>query len=164
MFVYFYWPLTGYHVIQAFHRSEKAAEFVLSQIESYIGTSEKKKIKKKELTPIFLAGEDGDPDPMEPQHDPDVVPAPPAAQVRAVRNPVHGNVQNVFTKKASLPKKQSNQEADEYISLENHLKKSKNNPTIDNALKAISLFEEYNTYILGNGSSIHTLEDTKVVE
>jgi hypothetical protein len=107
MFIYAHWPRNGNHIFHAFHKEDSAANFALSQINTY------------------------------------------------VQNELRHNYSGT-----TIPK--------ELVMLKDYIDvsaKDKENPkTISHAVKAIELYEEYMRYVMGVESSMHTIQDLKVVE
>lgn len=134
MLIYLYWPKDGSAHIQAFHKLDKAVHYVIEQIETY-SLDDMPRPKKKKY-------------------------ADPPAYIPAVPDFMFENVGFQAVKKDTQEKNISS----ELSALRNHLIIAKKTRNLDNAIKAIALYEEYAKYILHAESAIHTLQDIKIVE
>lgn len=139
MLIYLYWPQGGNAHIQAFHKLDKAVSYVIDQIEE-LSFGNIPKSKRKYSTHL---------------NDNIMVPPPrvPLPFFEMDRN-LGGGPKDTQEKKGSS----------ELSKLRNHLVVAKKTKNIENAIKAITLFEEYSKYILCSESAIHTLQDIRIVE
>jgi hypothetical protein len=169
MFVYVHWLKNGNYIIQAFHKADKAAEYVFNQIESYLAnpydTSHFAHFAKKKPAPRRAAaaglGLDAPVQELpaaifldEPVAQQPGLPQPPA--LRFTQNSIYGSDCKFATTKSDDSK--------ELTVLLEHIKLAKADKSIDNALKAIELWEDYNQYNLGQESVLHTIKDIRVAE
>lgn len=173
MFVYFHWSKAGHQHVQAFHKADKAAEYVIGQIETLAideGRNLGLRAKKKEARAY-------------PNHNhnqvdqADLGDEMPFAPVVNAAAPVvnhgidwgHWGDQPVAIPPPPTDKKEvkgTNKIPPELLKLRDHMEIAKKDKTFDNALKAIQLYEDFLKYGLSTpcDSSIHTLTDLKIVE
>lgn len=163
MFVYVYWPKSGVHTVQGFHKIDKAARFVIDQIDAYcnIPNPFPKKIKKA----AYLRAR-GAPQPAH-RNIYGNLPQPvfgggafDLAPPILVEQPLINHA--VEETKTTQPKEENI--TPELTKLREHLSIAKKKMTFDNAVKAIELYEEYNKYVLGQESALHSLQDIKIVD
>lgn len=158
MYIYFYWTAQSHQQIQAFHKADKAAEYVINQIEALIGNNKPKPYKKKDSS-IFAI-------------DYGINPAPPPINMFVNNNPpidqqpiaIAMDLYNAAEKVKRNPKTKEKDISDEFTALKSHLDIAKKYMTFENAVKAVELYEEYARYGLQNEAYIHTLQDLKIVE
>ncbi len=164
MFVYFHGTKDGYNTVQTFHKVEKASEYVIAQIDSYIAgkpTSGKKSSFKK----IRQAGV---PQPVGGGFQPRPL-APFVQQIGIDEfdlpvDPIIPLQLNINTQ-GSKPLDKSKLTEDKATELETllaHMVLARKSKTFDNAIRAIKLYEEYAKYVLGSDATLHTLEEIKV--
>lgn len=157
MLVYFHWFKNGAYTIQAFHKPEKAADFVIKQIDSYAagenpssgyayGKTKKKPSTLRGQVPVALNFDNGAPHLINHFLDEPIAPA--------LAYPVDPVRLEKSTEKESI--------SPEMDALRTHLKMAKKDRTIENAIKAIELYEDYSKYVAGLESSIHILQDIKI--
>jgi hypothetical protein len=215
MLVYYYWN-EGNPQAVAFEAPDKAAGYVIEQIEGYIGLRKKnpyKSVKKTKQTsepglinwvaqvrenppaqPIYgggggggdfrfqpvnyvFVGEGGGggggiaqmPAPIPNPFDQPVPPIPlPNQQPMAIIPPALDpndmmEMLDASLKKEKKAKRKSNiDDSPEFIALKEHLQVANENKTLENALKAIDLYDEYAKSVLGIEVVLHTLKDIKV--
>lgn len=174
MFVYFYWPKNGHQQVQAFHKQDKAAEYVINQIEALamdqgrsLGLYKKKipvRARPNPANPLGVGGIEFDIDVAQPNQPAGHVFYPPPAQPRAVAVPAGDFLINggLISKDDSASKEEEKIPV-ELEKLRLHMDEAKKNKSFGNAVKAIELYEDFAKYHLGSESSIHTLQDIKVV-
>lgn len=166
MFVYFQWSKNGQHHVQAFHKLEKAVEYVINHIDTC--TTQKQglydaAVKKKAARPAAIFFDDA----MDAQGGADMHPVAPA--------PAPGQLPDVFhfhNQPLNLPQDRLTEKTEpaekkvsiELVALREHMVIAKKNKTHENALKAIELYEAYLKYAINNESAIHTLQDIDIVE
>lgn len=185
MFVYCHWNKSGgCQCLQAFHKLEKAAEFVIDQMEANLAeesrnygaqSSKKKKgvLARGPAPGLNFPGEIAQPLPPEPNLFNPVNNAavqwngdlgawnPPFAQV------VPNNLFDQLAIQRVKPAAQIKAEMvlpDELEKLRLHLELAKKDKTIDNAMLAIKLYEDFLKYVQNSESPLHTLTDLKVAE
>lgn len=159
MFIYFHYTKNGNQTLQAFHKADKAAEFVINQITSY-AADEGKNVKgqqKKSAVNRYVANaiDWGNGDIEAPQPVIAVPPPPPFPQFieQAQQAP-----------QAETKVEESRKIPIELEKLKAHMEVAKKNKTFENATKAIHLYEDFLKYALNAESPIHTLTDVKIVE
>jgi hypothetical protein len=170
MFVYFHWSRTGgQQHVQAFHKADKAAEYVINQIEALaidegrnLGLQTKKKAPRGYAVDMRDQADDGPFDAMLGGGQPVAAGidwgqfgGPVAVPVAAA--PVAG-----MPKPAK--KKEEKKIPVELEKLRDHMDIAKKDKSFDNAIKAIQLYEDFLKYALNAESAIHTLTDLKIVE
>lgn len=168
MFIYLQWFKNGQNQIQAFHKVDKATDYVINQIETYIANDSGGPYKRAKKVIPYGGGYPAVPahpaQPAAPIGFDDLLDAPPAFNVNAHFNPqpvaIAPAPRNMFAEAPQAERKISA----EMIKLQAHMEIARKNRTLDNALLAIKLYEEYAKYVLDNESAIHTLEDIRVAE
>jgi hypothetical protein len=166
MFVYFHWSKTGgQQHVQAFHKADKAAEYVINQIEALaidegrnLGLSVKKKTVPRGYNPDMI--DDGQL-PWDNQVADHVAAGidwglfnPPPVAGNPVVAPVAGEAKKKEVRKIPV----------ELEKLRDHMNIAKKDKSFQNAIKAIELYEDFLKYALNAESAIHTLTDLKIVE
>jgi hypothetical protein len=179
MFVYVYWPKSGTHVVQAFHKVDRAVDFVISQLHAYCNAPNPPAKKKKTSYARGRAAEQGQPrvravaavDPnifwaQAPVAFADLAPPMPVGgldleppmPVELIAQPP---IDMGDADKTMQPKENISQEL---TKLHEHILVAKKEMTFDNAVKAIELYEEYSKYVLGRESALHTLQAIKIAK
>jgi len=155
MFVYFHWSKNGNNHVQAFHKVDKAADYVINQIEAYAIDEGKSLALKKKRS----AYHDGD-------GDFGALPVVPPVPVQwFADNPFPNAAGGVAVAGAPEEKKKEEKKVPiELTLLREHMDIAKKNRTFENAQKAIELYEDFLRYALNNESAIHALTDLKIVE
>lgn len=160
MYIYSHWPKNGHYTNYAFHKFDKAAEFVYDTLNSYIDMSNGPTKKVVPAQPVFMGDLVAPAPAPAPRTRPAAVPAPPAPaeffNVAAV-----AEVQVVAATPKTTPAVVEG-EPSELTALKEFL--SKNDRTLEGLLRAIALYEEYAKYVLMQESAIHTIQEVNVSE
>ena len=156
MFVYFHWPANGNYTIQAFHKQDKAIEFVLNQLiaqSSYSNQYYKKPLNAPRLRNAIGGGGA-------------VAAANIFADLVVAPAPVNGFAAAPAPAAVAVasPPKEDKEEVAELTELLNQIEVTKKDPSMDNIHKAMQLFDDYSKYILSNESMIHELNNIKTIE
>jgi hypothetical protein len=136
MFVYFHWPKNGAYNATAFYKESSAIEYVFSSISELINYNRSYKSKPKKIKKVGFIDADG----FEPIHI------------------------DMFAQVAQQQIKEEEYIPEELFKLKEHMVFSSKQKTFENAMFAISLYEEYAAYVLLEPAAIHTLQDLKVVK
>ena len=145
MFVYCYWPKNGYQVCQAFYNADQMAAYVIQQINGYVSNGIETKPPKKKSA--IRAGNLDDNNPFD----------------MAINQPIIPNFElAIGAIYSSAIKTDSN--SSELEKLKAHLDLSKKQITIDNANKAIEMYEDYAKHILHHETLIHSIQEMEIVE
>lgn len=159
MYVYFQWSKNGQHHVQAFHKLDKAIDYVITQIDSYASGGDTNHMLKAAAKKVRHAAQ-----PAQPLFGAAVgdmaLPNNPFADIPDLpdlpEQPYH------IASPAQLKKEP--EVSVELTALREHMAIAKKNKTHENALKAIELYEIYLRYAMNNESALHTLQDISVVE
>jgi hypothetical protein len=141
MFVYFYWPKNSDYHVMAFHKEATAVDYVISSINKLINNDDSsyRPKKKKISNSIAIAIDEFQP---------------------ALRQAPNASIYFDPIKKEKQDKDTSN----EYLKLKAHLEAANKNKTLQNAITAIDLYEEYTTYVLFDTAALHTLQDLRIAK
>lgn len=175
MFVYFHGSKSGHNLAIAFHKADKAADYVITQVDTYIGGKAilgKKTSLKKVMAAQVAVQRVGQPQlPDEPGEVPEWMDNPPMQYPAAPNNfyiqPVGFDIAGEMAAPPNLPSEKKKIEEKKEPELEillSHMEIARKNRTFENAVKAIELFEEYARYILHTDAALHTLQEIKIVE
>jgi hypothetical protein len=171
MIIYFRGYKNGYQQFQAFHKINTAVEYVINKIEGYLGGARssnsylqpKKKLATPRLRgmaaapPAYILGNPFD----QPQQVAVLQEQHLAEPNNLYDNPAPMYNFSDFTTSTKPTTIVANKELQK---LQTHIEITKKNMTLENATKAIELYEQYNNSIPGSDeSALHTLQDIKVV-
>ena len=146
MFVYCYWPKNGYQVCQAFYNADQAAAYVIHQINSYVSNGVETKPPKKKAA--VRVGGNLDDNPFIDL----AINQPVIQQFDLAIGAIYSSAIKADSNSIELEK------------LKAHLDLSKKQITIDNANKAIEMYEDYAKHILHHETLIHSIQEMNVVE
>lgn len=180
MFVYFHWSkISGQQHVQAFHKADKAAEYVINQIEALAieeGRNLGLQMKKKARASRAGGGDIDDIGYFDAAINIPRAPVPVGAVGAIEWGHFGGAPANVAMpdmpaapqREPRLPKENTKKEQKkipiELEKLRDHMTVAHKNKSIENAIIAIQLYEDFVRYALNSESSIHTLTDLKIVE
>jgi hypothetical protein len=177
MFVYLHGAKSGHNLAMAFHKADKAADYVITQVDTYIGGKAilgKKLSLKKAIAaqaaaarpaPQHFIGEPDEPGMPEWMDNPPLQAQAPAPNNFWQPQPVF--VVGGVAAPLNLPTEKKKVEEKKFPELEAllaHMEIARKNRTFENAVKALELYEEYAKYALNADAALHTLQEIKIVE